>query len=103
MWPSYAPRTGQKRDSPYANVDPRRFYAELRAARVNGVAWNVRERDARLCSVAAPIRVGDAPWRRAVGLALPYGEWAARDREELAAQVIALAGEISNLLDPKAA
>lgn len=94
-WRDYAPRPGETAASPYANLDPRRFVAELRAARANGVAWNVRERDASLCSVAAPLRVGDQPWSRAVGLALPYDEWVVRDREELAAQVTALAAELS--------
>lgn len=98
VWPDYAPQPGDKTDSPYSNRDPKRFFAELRAARVNGVAWNLRERDASLCSVAAPIRVGEKPWNRAVGLALPCAEWAARDRQELAAQVSELAGEIADLL-----
>ena len=102
-WPDYAPRAGDKPDSPYSNLDPRKFYAELRAARANGVAWNLRERDALLCSVAAPLRVGEKPWSRAVGLALPFGDWVVRDREELAAQVTALAVEISELLERKAA
>lgn len=98
-WRDYAPQPGDTAASPYANLDPRRFLSELRAARLNGVAWNLRERDAALCSVAAPLRVGDQPWSRAVGLALPYDEWVVRDREELAAQVTALAGEISAYLE----
>jgi DNA-binding IclR family transcriptional regulator len=98
VWPDYAPQPGDSARSPYSNLDPQRFFAELRAARLNGVAWNLRERDASLCSVAAPLRVGACPWNRAVGIALPYGEWVARDREELAAQVTALAAEISQLL-----
>lgn len=97
-WPDYAPKPGDKTGSPFSNLDPKRFFAELRAARLNGVAWNLRERDASLCSVAAPLRVGERPWSRAVGLALPYGEWVARDRDELAAEVTALADEISQLL-----
>jgi DNA-binding IclR family transcriptional regulator len=97
-WPDYAPKPGDETSSPHANLDPRRFLTELRAARVNGVAWSIRERDASLCSVAAPIRVGDGPWNRAVGLALPYSEWAVRDRDEFSAQVRLLADEISHLL-----
>lgn len=97
-WPAYAPKPGVKTASPYANLDPKRFFAELRAARVNGVAWNVRERDASLCSVAAPIRMGETPWTRAIALALPCNEWVVRDRDELAAQVQALAIEVSQLL-----
>jgi DNA-binding IclR family transcriptional regulator len=100
-WPEYAPGADDKPESPHSNRDPQRFFAELRAARANGVAWSLRERDARLCSVAAPIRVGEKPWSRAVGLALPYDDWIARDREELAAQVIELAEEISDLLNHK--
>src|SRR5687768_8774496 len=98
VWPEYAPRSAEKANSPYANVDPQRFFAELRAARANGVAWSLRERDVRLCSVAAPIRVGEEPWNRAVGLALPYSEWTVRDRDELTAQAKTLAGEIAQLL-----
>lgn len=97
-WSAYAPKADDKLVSPHANRDPERFFAELRAARLNGVAWSLRERDAALCSVAAPIRVGDRPWSRAVAIALPHGEWVVRDREELAVQVQALAAEISQLL-----
>ncbi|HUR56686.1 MAG TPA: IclR family transcriptional regulator C-terminal domain-containing protein [Opitutaceae bacterium] len=97
-WLEYAPRPADAVDSPYANRDPQRFVAELRAARLNGAAWCVRERDANLCSVATPIRVGEQPWSRAVGLALPYNEWVVRDRDELAAQVKALATEVSAVL-----
>jgi IclR family pca regulon transcriptional regulator len=103
VWPEYAPRSVEEADSPYANLDPQRFSAELRAARVNGVAWSLRERDVRLCSVAAPIRVGEEPWNRAVGLALPYSEWTVRDRDELAAQAKTLAGEIAQLLHGRGA
>lgn len=97
-WSDYAPKPGDQLPSPFSNRDPKRFFAELRAARANGVAWNIRERDASLCSVAAPICVGEKPWNRAVGLALPYGEWVARDREELAGQARSLAGGIAALL-----
>lgn len=97
-WPDYGPQPADSPLSPHANRDPQRFLAELRAARVNGVAWSVRERDPRLCSVAAPIAVGNPPWSRAVGLALPYEEWLGRDREELAAQVRQLAAEVAGLL-----
>lgn len=98
LWPAYAPRPEDTPCSPYTNTDPQRFYGELRTARLHGVAWNLRERDAALCSVAAPICSGERPWSRAVGIALPYGEWVVRDREELAAQVKALAGLISGSL-----
>lgn len=98
VWPDYAPKSGDETTSPHANLDPGRFLAEVRAARVNGVAWSLRERDASLCSVAAPLRVGVGPWNRAVGLALPYGDWVVRDRDELSAQVRTLADEISDLL-----
>lgn len=97
-WGDFAPQPGDEATSPHCNLDPRRFLAELRTARINGVAWSLRERDATLCSVAAPLRVGEGPWNRAVGLALPYGEWSVRDRDELAAQVRQLADEISALL-----
>ena len=94
-WPDFAPVAARMPESPYSNRKPQRFHAELRAARLNGVAWSIRERDATLCSVAAPLRVGEQPWNRAVGLALPCDEWVVRDRDELAAQVTAVAGEIS--------
>ena len=97
-WVGYAPGAAEEVGSPHANLDPQRFFAELRAARVNGVAWSLRERDVRLCSVAAPIRVGDEPWNRAVGLAIPYSEWTVRDRDELAGQAKTLADEIAQLL-----
>ena len=97
-WADFAPKPDDCTESPYANLDPQRFIAELRAARTNGVAWSLRERDANLCSVAAPICAGEKPWARAVGLALPCSEWAVRDRDELAADVRALAHEISQAL-----
>jgi DNA-binding IclR family transcriptional regulator len=97
-WADYTPTPGEKTDSPYSNRDPQRFLQELRLARQDGVAWSLRERDASLCSVAAPLRAGEKPWSRAVGIALPHSEWMARDREELAAQVRALAEEISQQL-----
>jgi IclR family pca regulon transcriptional regulator len=96
-WAAYAPRPGARLPSPHANHDPQRFFAELRAARANGVAWSLRERDPRLCSVAAPVGVGTPPWSRAVGLALPYEEWLVRDREELAVQAKLLAAEVAQL------
>jgi IclR family pca regulon transcriptional regulator len=97
-WRDYAPHVDDEACSPHANLDPKRFFAELLTARVNGVAWSLRERDVRLCSVAAPICVGDSPWTRAVGLALPFSEWSVRDRAELTAQAKALAEEIAHLL-----
>jgi IclR family pca regulon transcriptional regulator len=97
-WPEYVPDANGQTSSPHANLDPQRFFAELRAARAAGVAWSLRERDARLCSVAAPIGVGESPWNRAVGLALPYAEWSIRDRAELTAQAKALAREIAQLV-----
>jgi DNA-binding IclR family transcriptional regulator len=100
-WLDYAPQPEDAVGSPYANRDPRRFVAELHAARLNGVAWCLRERDVNLCSVAAPLHVGELPWSRAVGIALPHNEWAVRDRNELAAEVRKLAAEISGRLHGK--
>jgi DNA-binding IclR family transcriptional regulator len=97
-WTDYSPRADDELSSPYATRDPRKFIAEVRAARVSGVAWNVRERDINLCSVAAPIAVGEKPWSRAVGLVVPHRGWVVRDREELAGQVRELAHQISVLL-----
>ena len=48
-WADYAPKPGDAVSSPHANRDPARFLAELQAARLNGVAWNLRERDVNLC------------------------------------------------------
>ncbi len=97
-WPDYAPKPTDASESPYTNRDPQKFFAELRAARVNGVAWNIRERDVSLCSVAAPIGAGERPWSRALGIALPCNDWAVRDREELAHLAKSLASEIAELL-----
>lgn len=97
-WPEYAPNPEDKAETPFTNHDPERFYAELRAARGEGVAWNLRERDPELCSVAAPISVGDKPWSRALGIALPYEEWSRRDLPSLALQTRRLASEAAKLL-----
>ncbi len=95
QWPDFAPRPGDRPSTPYSNLDPARFLAEVGAARRQGIAWNLRERDAALCSVAAALTVGDAPWTRAIALALPHSEWILRDRTELADQVRLLASEVS--------
>jgi DNA-binding IclR family transcriptional regulator len=97
-WAQFVPQPGDRPFTPYSNLNPERFLAELAAAKVNGVAFSLRERDARLCSVAAPIRTGDKPWNRAVGIMLPYEEWIVRDRDELVAAVKALAQEIAEVL-----
>ena len=102
-WPDYAPKPHDKPCSPFTNLEPDRFLAEVRAARIDGVAWNLRERDVSLCSVAAPLPVGEQPWSRAVGLAVPYDEWMVRDRGELAAQVTTLAREIAGHLERRVA
>lgn len=96
-WPDYAPKPEERATSPYSNLEPKQFLAEIEAARVNGVAWQIRERDGVSCSVAAPIGLGPKPWSRAVAIALPYSEWAARDRPELATEVKRLAAEIAAL------
>jgi len=97
-WVDYAPKPDDEIASPYSNRNAQHFFSELRTARGRDVAWNIRERDANLCSVATPIRSGEKPWSRAVGIALPYGEWVVRDREELALQVQTLAIQISDTL-----
>jgi len=97
-WIEYAPTSREKPCTPYTNLNPHVFLRELRAARANGVAWNLRERDATLCSVASPISVGEQPWGRAIAIALPYSDWVVRDREELASQVKNLAADVSEML-----
>ncbi|PTX91699.1 IclR family transcriptional regulator C-terminal domain-containing protein [Opitutus sp. ER46] len=93
-WAGFAPSAGDTGSSPYLRPDPERFLAELKVARATGVAWSLRERDPALCSVAAPVRIGEEPWSCAVGIALPYSEWVARDREELAGEVRSVAAEL---------
>ena len=98
VWLHYAPLVSDETPSPYANRDPEKFYAELRAARASGVAWTLRERDPAMFSIAAPIRLGDRPWNQSVGLVLPYTESALGTREALVPEIKLLAADLEELM-----
>ena len=100
VWSDYAPSPEDRPRSPYCKLDAELFFQQLRAARTSGVAWSLREREAHLCSVGAPIRSGARPWSRAVGIILKHQEWAARDQHELAAEARALAERVAIAMGP---
>lgn len=97
-WPAFAPQPNDKPYTSYSNLSPIQFLNELAAARQNGYAVNVRQREADFCSIATPLNLGDKPWNRAIAIMLPYSEWVIRDRAELAAELNELAKEISKAL-----
>lgn len=100
VWADYAPSPEDRPKSPYCKLDPEHFFRQLRAAKTCGVAWSLREREAHLCSVAAPIRSGARPWSRAVGIIVKHQEWESRDRDQLAGEARALAERIAILMGP---
>lgn len=96
-WPDYAPQSGDPSITEYTSLDPERFYKELRAARENGVAWNMRETTLYHASVAATIHEPLLPYpRMAVALLVRYQELPVHDRETLAGEVKTLAHQISD-------
>ena len=100
VWADYAPSPEDRPKSSFCKLDSEHFFQQLRAARTSGIAWSLRERESHLCSVGAPIRSGARPWSRAVGIILNHQEWAARDRDELAAEARALAERIAIVMGP---
>ncbi|AHF90505.1 transcriptional regulator [Opitutaceae bacterium TAV5] len=98
-WPDYAPHPGDPTITEHTSLDPERFYKELRAARENGVAWNMRETTVYHASVAAPVNELLLPYpRMAVALLVRYQELPVHDRETLAGEVMALARQVSGAI-----
>lgn len=101
-WAPFAPGPTSPRLTPHTNTDPERFFRELRLARVNGVAWNIRETAINIVSVAAPLPEPDGSARYAVAFLYPYEDWPLLDRENAAQCVKSLATKLSTSLFPRA-
>jgi len=101
-WPAYAPQPGDAAVTPHTNLDPARFYAQLREARKNGYAWNMRETSVNHVSVAAVVREPLVnPPRLAVALLIRHDAYILRDQHEMQDSVLALAENLSRLLAVK--
>ncbi len=98
-WCKYAPRPESVAPTSFSNVAPERFYAQLREARQQGVAWNRRESSKNHISVAAPVC---EPFvtrpRLAVALLLRYEQSYSVDFNELEREVKALALNLESKL-----
>jgi DNA-binding IclR family transcriptional regulator len=95
-WPHYAPAPDDQIVTEHTSLDPGRFYQQLRVARQNGVAWNMRESTIFHASVAAPVpEPGYSHPRMAAAFVVRYTELAVHDRETLVQEVCALAEKIS--------
>src|SRR5690606_6753821 len=70
-WENYVAKPESSSGSTCAKSGRMGFVSEMRQARASGVAWCVGERNPAYCSVAAPLRSGEYPWRRAVAPVYP--------------------------------
>jgi DNA-binding IclR family transcriptional regulator len=91
-WPHYAPGAGAAPLTASTNLDPERFYAQLREAKKQGFAWNRRETSKEHASVATVVR---EPFihhpRLAVALLMREDDIMMRDLPELERSLLALA------------
>lgn len=102
-WEKYAPRADDLPFTPYTNLDPEKFYRELRHARKARIAWNLRESSIGHASVAALV---ERPFGRtplAASLLIPWDRFSENDRPHYEAEAQALATELSNSLIAKSA
>ncbi len=98
-WAEFAPAEG-----PGARGEARRrFLQEIEEAARDGVAWNIRESEKTVCSVAAPILQPGVPSNKAVAIVMRDTEFARHDRRALAAQVCQFARALGEVLDPRPA
>ena len=94
-WAAYAPTKDETPITAYTNHDPEVFYRELRAAKNQRVAWNLRETTASDISVAAFVPESGQLPRLAVALLLPYKDMAVHDRGRLTERVLDLASRMA--------
>lgn len=98
-WASYAPAPHESPTTPYTNRDPRRFFASLREARESGVAWNIRETDQDIVSLATVVREPFVPLPRlAVALVFRHEQRVHYDDTELADAIRKLAATLEKNL-----
>lgn len=90
-WADYAPMPQSETVTAFTNLDPEKFFRELRVAREQGVAWNVRETTVTDVSVAAFVPEADQSPRLAVALLVPYKDLLVHDRGRLAERALEMA------------
>ncbi len=95
QWPSFAPQPDDAPLTAYTNHEAERFYRELRVAREQGVAWNLRESTESDVSVAALVPEANQPPRLAAALLIPYKDMLTHDKERLAERVRELAQRLT--------
>lgn len=98
-WARYAPGPGDAPETPYTNRDPAKFFARLREARESGVAWNIRETDKEIVSLAAVVREPFIPVPRlAVALVFRHEQRVHLDDAELVRAIKKLAETLEKQL-----
>lgn len=100
LWSDYAPQKSDKAITKNTNLDPKKFFEELRLARQEGVAWNECESAPVVCSVATPIIEAGRTPRLAVALLYPYKEWILQNREDLASTAKRLSTQLALAITP---
>lgn len=98
-WSGYGPAPGAKGRTKNTNLDPAKFYDELRLIRQRGIAWNLRETSAHIASVATPIKEPFVKFPRiAVALVVSYTELPSHDKVRLEEEILRLAQQLSRAL-----
>lgn len=98
QWAEFAPP-----DGPGEKAEARRkFLREVADAAREGVAWNIRESEKNICSVAAPIPQSAGPANKAVAIVMRDVEFERHHRRMLAAEVRQCARDLGELLHPQA-
>jgi DNA-binding IclR family transcriptional regulator len=98
-WGPYAPKPGDVAPTKFSNLEPKRFYEQLREVRRVGFAWNRRESSMEYVSVAAAVR---EPFvyraRLAVALLFRHERVSLLSFGELEEAVLRLAAELETQL-----
>ena len=97
-WPVFMPPPDAPQCTPDTNTDPAVFQRELQEARERGVAWNHKESEENIVSVAAPIRSGDGEARHAVALMFEASHMHFIDEARMEAKVQVLAASLAGLI-----
>jgi DNA-binding IclR family transcriptional regulator len=95
----YAPNPKNKRTTPYTNLDSAKFIARLREALRTGIAWNMRESDKDIVSLATIVREPFIPTPRlSVALVMRQDVLIHRDQPELESSLLQLAADLERQL-----
>lgn len=98
-WPRFAPTKEDTPISKYTNMDPDKFYLQLKEARKRGLAWNHRESSIDHVSVAAVVREPFVnPPRMAVAFLFSHKELLYYDHAEIEKEILILAGKLESVL-----